>query len=541
MIPTPPTRPRAAIRDSRALLATAIALAAVIAVLLPGRGAEASSAPPLLFGENLDLQPGSAGTDLFLANPALRAGLFDAGVRILRMPVRGSSPSTPGIANEPELIQALQLTKSLGMVPLVILRNPNDGAANGSAGLLADDTKAVDDVRAVFGAAPIFYEFANETDLPGSAGFASASLYVSQWNAVVPQLKAIAGPGSQFIGPVDYQYDPAYLQAFLSGANPLPDAISWHTYTCNDTNDSEATCLANIDHWTTDFDATRTLMTNTIGRQLPIWDTEWNYTPTIDTAHSSKSTDTAFLEQWTTKAIQTLAADDIAASMHFNVQDSLPLVHSDGSLAAEGVSFNAEFNTLVGSGPTPSGSPTTSASASAPPSAGPSTPAPPSASASASASSTPTAGSPRYSFEDGTTQGWEPTGHISSLVNSTDVPAQDGTHELELVFDSTSGSDQPYIHVNPHNGPAAGQTLSAYVYVPPATTTTVSAKLYVQDAAFAWHTGTSVVVGQRGSWVKLSFTPSGYSGSAIQVGLQLLESSPSGTASTVFVDAVDWS
>ncbi|NUP53179.1 MAG: hypothetical protein HOW97_38540 [Catenulispora sp.] len=542
MVNTELMRPRAVILLSRALVAMAVALGTVVAILIPGHSARAATASPLLFGENLDLQPGSASTDFFLSNPALRAGLVNAGVHILRMPVRGSSPSTPGIANEPELNQALQLTKSLGLVPLVILRNPNDGASQGSAALLADDTRAVDDVLAVFGSTPVYYEFANETDLAGS-GFASSSLYVSQWNAVVPHLKAIASPGSQFIGPVSYQYDPAYLQAFLTGANPQPDAISWHTYTCNDTNDSEATCLGNIDHWTTNFDAARTLMTNTIGRQLPIWDTEWNYTPVIDTKNSAKSTDTAFLKQWTTKAIQTLAADGIAASLHYNVQNSLPLVNGDGSFAAEGVAFNAEYTTLIGPGSPPSTSPSGSASSpTSPPSSPPSTSqSSPSSPPSTPTSSTPSAGGPRYSFEDGTLQGWTSTGGVSSLVNSTDVPAQDGTHELEAVFASATSSDQPYIHTNPLHGPTAGQTLSAYVYVPTTTTTTVTAKLYVQDSGYAWHQGAGVVISQRGAWVKLSLTPSGYSGSAIQVGLQFLESSPSGTPSTIFLDSVDWS
>lgn len=545
MVNTEPDRPPAVILLSRALIAMVVALGTAVAILIPGHSARAATASPLLFGENLDLQPGSLTTDFFLSNPALRAGLVNAGVHILRMPVRGSSPSTPGIANEPELNQALQLTKSLGLVPLVILRNPNDGASQGSAALLADDTKAVNDVLAVFGSTPVSYEFANETDLAG-AGYASASLYVSQWNAVVPHLKAIASPGSQFIGPVSYQYDPTYLQSFLSGANPLPDAISWHTYTCNDTSDSEATCLANIDHWTTHFDAARTLMTSTIGRQLPIWDTEWNYTAVIDTKNSAKSTDTAFLQQWTTKAIQTLAADGIAASMHYNVQNSLPLANHDGSFAAEGVAFNAEYTALLGPGSPPSSSPSGSASSPTSPSSTPSSPpssssTSPSSPPSTPTSSTPTPGSPLYSFEDGTLQGWKSTGDISSLMNSTDVPGQDGSHELEAVFTSADSSDQPYIHVNPLHGPTAGQTLSAYVYIPSTTTTTVTAKLYVQDSGYAWHQGSGVVISQRGAWVKLSITPSGYSGSAIQVGLQFLESSPSGTPSTVYIDSVDWS
>jgi hypothetical protein len=519
----------------------AMVLGAVTAVLVSDRSAGAATAPPLLFGENLDLYPGTTSTDWFLAKPAARAGLVNAGAQIIRMPVRGSSPSAAGIANKTELFDALQLVRSLGLTPLVVLRNPQDPT------LLTDDTAVVNEVNSLFGSSPVYYEFANETDLAGTASYVSAATYLSAWNATVPQLKATANPGAQFIGPVNYQYDASYLQTFLAGANPLPDAISWHTYTCNDTNDSEAACLADIDHWTGDFAAARTLMANTIGKQLPIWDTEWNYTANINTGKANY-TDTAFLQQWTTKAIQTLAADDIAASMHFDVQDLLPLVNTDGSFAAEGVSFNAQYTALAGSSPTPSDSPsataTPSGSSSASPSASPSGSSSASASASASpspsASATSTAGTPQYSFEDGTSDGWGSTGHVSSLVNSADVPGQDGTHELKVTFDSTASSDWPYIHVNPSSGPTAGQTLNAYIYVPSSTTTTITAKLYVQDASFTWHTANGTVIGQHGSWVQLSYPLSGYSGDAIQIGLQLQESAPYSTASTAYVDSVGW-
>jgi hypothetical protein len=539
----------------RAVVAVSVALGAMLAVLGTGHRASAATASPLLFGENLLLSNGSAGSDPFLIDPALRAGLVNAGVQTIRLPVRGTNPNDPtvgGIGNLPEVEQALSLIKSLNLTPLIILRNPLDPT------LLADDTTVVDYANGLFGSAPVYYEFGNETDLPGSAGNVSASFYVSKWNATVPSLKAAANAGAQFIGPVNYQYDSAYLQTFLASANPLPDAVSWHTYTCDPATTSRATCIANIDHWTTNFDAARTLMTNTIGKQLPIWDTEWNYTAQSDV---SDYTDAAFLEQWTTKAIQTLAADGIAASMHYNTQNStyVPLVNSDGSLAPEGVAFNAQYTALIGSGATSSASASASSSASSSASASPSgassaspsasaSPSPsasPSASASPSpsASATATAGAPKYSFEDGTLDGWEFSGHVTKLANSNDVPGQDGTHELEVGFDSTGSGDFPNIHVNPAGGPTAGQTLTAYVYIPSSTTTAVTAKFYVQDSAFKWYQvgNAGTLITQRGSWVQISYTPTGYSGNAIQVGIQLQESGPYNTASTVYVDSIAWS
>ena len=536
--PVPPGR-RAGSRVPAAILfALALLSGAALTMLNASAGAGATApASPLLFGENLDLYAGTASTDWFLSQPALRAGLVAAHVQIIRLPVRGSSPSSSGIANWAEVQQALQDVKAMNITPLIILRNPQDPA------LQADDEQVVNYVSSLFGTRHVYYEWANETDLPGNSGQVSAATYLASWNNNVPQLKTLAGPTAQFIGPVNYQYDASYLQTFLAGANPLPDAISWHSYTCDDATATEATCLANIDHWTTNFAAARTLMTNTIGKQLPIWITEWNYTPSV-TSGDSKHTDTAFLKQWTTKALQTLAADGITASMHFNVNNlnvtngSFPLVDYDGSLAAEGIAFSAQYDALVGTGTSPSPSTSPSVSASSSPSAGPSASA--SASSSPSASAPPTGSAPKYSFEDGGLDGWSATGNVTSLTDSTAVGGKDGSHALAIEFESTQAGDQPYVHVNPSGGgPAAGQTVTAYLYVPSGTADSISAKLYVQDPNFAWHTATATVVSTRGSWVELAFTPSGYSGNALQLGVQFQET-PYSSPATVYLDAVDW-
>lgn len=301
---------------------------------------------PLLWGENLTLDAGTVNSDWFLTQPALRASLVRAHARIIRMPVRGPSPSTPGIANRAEFRQAVRDVKDLGLVPLVILRNPQD------PNLLADDTEAITYVNSVFGDRSVYYEWANETDLPNSPGFVTASAYVASWNAYVPALKAVASRGARFIGPAGYQLntaDTSYLRTFLANANPTPDAVSWHEYACNDTTKDEQYCLDAIDHWSVHIDAARTLMANTVGRQLPIWITEWNYTP--DISHNDpKHDDTKFLREWTTKALCTLASNGVTASMHFDVRDPqgdhLPLVNSDGSMAAEGVAFRWTYERL---------------------------------------------------------------------------------------------------------------------------------------------------------------------------------------------------
>lgn len=96
------------------------------------------------------------------------------------------------------------------------------------------------------------------------------------------------------------------------------------------------------------------------------------------------------------------------------------------------------------------------------------------------------------------------------------------------------------VHVNPSGGgPAAGQTVTVYLYVPSGTADSISTKLYVQDPKFTWRTATATVVPARGSWVELAFTPSGHSGNALQLGVQFQET-PYSSPATGYLDAVDW-
>ncbi len=85
-------------------------------------------------------------------------------------------------------------------------------------------------MNSIFGSSVVYYEYGNESDLNG----VNQNTYTSSWNTAVPQLKALARNG-KFIGPVNYQYNNTYLRYFLQNANPRPDAVSWHMYTCNTT------------------------------------------------------------------------------------------------------------------------------------------------------------------------------------------------------------------------------------------------------------------------------------------------------------------
>ncbi|MFD1046002.1 glycosyl hydrolase [Kibdelosporangium lantanae] len=479
---------------------TSIALSTILATTVGTPVARAADpVSPLLWGENLGLYRDTLDRDWFLTNPDLRAGLKAAHTAIIRMPVRGPSdnPTDSGWGNEPEFKQAAQDVEQLGLAPLVILR-----AGPPTAQTLDVDLDVVDHMTDLFGDRTVCYEFGNEPDLGGS-GFIPADDYVAKWNAVVPALRQAAGPNARFVGPVTYQYDEPYLRTFLRGvaSGARPDMVSWHTYTC-DTPEPEEDCLNEngIEAWPDRFAAARRLMTTTLGHELPIWITEWNFNAHDTLGSDPKLRDQQFVRDWTRKAIQTLAENGVGGSMHYNVEDLLPLVTPAGAPTTQGKAFKEKYEELAGSPP-----------------------------------------GLRYTFEDGALSGWSKTGNVTAYAVSTTAGGQDGTHALRATFSSSNAGDLPYLHVNPPGGgPKAGQTYSAYVYLPTDVSTSVVVKLYVQDNADNWHTSNNIVIGQRGSWVRTAFTPDGYTGAAKQIGVQFGET-PVNTATTVYLDSVTWS
>ncbi len=157
--------------------------------------------------------------------------------------------------------------------------------------------------------------------------------------------------------------------------------------------------------------------------------------------------------------------------------------------------------------------------------------------------STPAPGAPRpilmYSFEDGGTDGWTREGHIIQFQNSNAVGGYDGTRALQIVFSSRKSTDLPYISVNPITAaPHSGETLSAALFVPPATTTTVAATLYVQDMTYAWHISPATIL-SRGKWNVLRFVIPAFAGPGLQVGIQFL-STPLNVLTTIYADDIEW-
>ena len=282
---------------------------------------------PLLFGTNMSLYDNS---DQLLNSPQTQAQLQHLHMRIIRMPVRSS------LSNETE-IQAAEAIRNVQAIPLVVLRGAVDGH------VLEDDTLIVKDMNAVFGTGLVYYEYGNEEDLLG----VNATNFVASWNAIVPQLKRIALHG-QFIGPVISQYDRDYLSTFLQQAHPRPDAISWHEYTCDDSWSNDL-CIARIDHWTNHIQDARQAMMMTIHTTLPIMITEWNYAPNAKDG-DGKINDSSFMTTWTTKALATLAANHVFASMQYTCTNSIyALVYGNNTLSAQGLAMQTLYQQMIAS------------------------------------------------------------------------------------------------------------------------------------------------------------------------------------------------
>jgi hypothetical protein len=304
---------------------------------VPAQTAAASQTPvaqvsPLLFGTNLGLFNGN---DQVLTSSTTRALMQQIHIRIVRIPLR------PHLPNAIE-VQALQAVKSIGAIPLVTLsgmRDPN---------MLADDTRMIVDANDVFGSNLVYYEFGNEDDWNG----VTITRYTQGWNMLIPQFKRLAHNG-KFIGPVSYQYSRDNLTTFLQGANPRPDAVSWHEYTCS-YKDPAATCLSALDRWTTHISDARAVMQSILGTTLPIMITEWNYASDQSTQNNGlpiadgKYNNASFMQTWTAKALETLAANHVFASMQYSVTNTaLSLITYDNTLTIQGATFQSLYQSMV--------------------------------------------------------------------------------------------------------------------------------------------------------------------------------------------------
>ncbi len=470
---------------------------------------EAVPVSPLLFGTNLGLFDNK---DQVINSTATQALLQQLHTQIIRMPVRKS------LSNATE-IQAAQDIKNMGAIPLVVLHGSSTPTA------LADDSIIVQDMNTIFGKSIVYYEYGNEEDFFDGV---DATSYTNGWNNTIPQLKKLALNGN-FIGPVNYQYTRSYLTTFLQHAQPRPDEISWHEYTCSKKDPSD-TCLANIDHWTTHIADARNVMQTTIGSVLPIMITEWNYAPDLQVADTGqvpadgKHENATFMTTWTTKALQTLAANRVFASMQYSCTNTpIPLIDSNNTITPQGTIFKNIYQQMIIQRQQPGATSATMVAQQN------------------STSTTTMNNTSSFSFEDGTTDGWDAHGQGISTAQTSTMFAQDGTHSLQATLTNTSSANFPYVAVSTADSttyPHAGQTITASVYIS-GTAASVNAKLFVTEHDYTWHTSDAVTLTPN-TWNHLSFlVPATVTEQPRQIGVQF-NSPTSGGSTTVYVDAVSW-
>jgi hypothetical protein len=508
--------------------------------LLPG------SVSPFIFGSNLQLATES---NQVVTSLRTRYLLQIIHTRIIRMPLSSEVSDTT-------LREAAQAVQAIGATPLVVLRAMTDTNA------LADDTQAISIMNALFGQQTVYYEYGNELDALGI----TAQQYATSWNAIIPHLKQIA-PHGRFVGPVNAQYDSAYLTTFLQNAHPLPDDISWHEYTC-DRSWSDQLCITHIADWTTHITDARKNMQANIHIELPIMITEWNYAANA-LNNDGKSDNAAFMTTWTTKAFQTLAANHILASMQYTSTNSAtPLVGTDETLTAQGMVFQQEYEQMIPetqtpiaittsqpitstattlASPTPTPTPTSSAGTSTSASSQAPTPQP---TASQPAAPQPPATTPpqsaqgpvvNFSFEDRGVDGWEED-NGSYLYTSTAV-AHSGQRSLALALKDTSANDYPIVYINTWDAhaqmPSSGQTISAYVYIDSGSVA-IQGNVFVEDTHSQQHFVPYDNLGTltSGAWNYLSYTvPDGISVEEYGIGLH---SEGSISNATIYFDDISW-
>jgi hypothetical protein len=281
----------------------------------------APSISPLVWGTNLSLYNGE---DFFLTNQATIRLTQQMHVQLIRFPYRGNLAVTEATARQ---IAAIHAT------PLLILPYGSEQVST--------DTALIQMMNRVFGSHPVYYEYGNERDLPANGGI-NAAAYTASWNTVIAQVKPLART-ARFIGPVTYHADPAYLGTFLKQANPRPDAVSWHEYTCG-TKDPDTICIQGITKWGTHIQEARNMMQQTIGTTLPIMITEYNWNPNAQ--NDPRATNNIFLAAWMSAAIAELIKDNVFAANQYVLTNNAQLAmiaDSTHTLTAVGTVFQSTF------------------------------------------------------------------------------------------------------------------------------------------------------------------------------------------------------
>lgn len=249
-----------------------------------------------------------------------------------------------------DVIQRIGAT-CLGVLPSITTdpAHPSDGNAKHNyvdpvTGKVETDLQFDEEVVAYLGSRCNLYEFGNEPDNNGI----NEATYLQKWNEFVPKLKAL-NPNAKFVGGVlaDPQglspcsYPPDQLeQCFMtelledigSGKmNPVPDAISFHLYPCEDVDAStESQCMNPSNpygaySYSDAVDQVRAWMQQILGHTLPLGITEWNADPGSNPYMNNAS----FMTQYTAAAMQSMVNSKIDFAAEFDAQSGSGYTYLD--------------------------------------------------------------------------------------------------------------------------------------------------------------------------------------------------------------------
>lgn len=259
-------------------------------------------------------------------DPKTQGILRQHGTLIVRVPMRDN-------LNDAQNLKAFQAVKNVGAAPLLIVH----GAC--VADPFTVDTHWLSLAAQVFSSGPVYVEYGNEEDLGCNGGPRfSAAQYQASWNSVVPRLKATY-PQYLFVGPVTSSANPSYVAAFVNGAQPQPDFISWHEYVCS-ASQSDSYCLSHINNWATHVGTTNAAVQSAVGHTIPILITEWNLDPGDDARYG----DAGFMQQWTSQALAEwsyLASSGVYAAFIYTSEShpGFQLIDGGDNLTAQGLAF----------------------------------------------------------------------------------------------------------------------------------------------------------------------------------------------------------
>lgn len=430
------------------------AVVAAVAVMAIGwhllRPSKAATPPnPLIWGTNLAMDSSS---DQFLTSSGVVSATQGLGVKLIRMPIRDQLTNS-------DYTTALNRIKQIGATPLLVVHGANYSGGDP----YPKDSALLQLAKSIFPTQTVYVDFGNEEDLGSNA--VSVQTYVSGtygWNKEIPRFKQVTGTNFKYGGPVNYQYNEAYIKTFASTASPAPDYIVWHFYagSCGKNNgtgqpDAQSKFLSSVDNWAAHLQQIGGDMSSIGHAGMPIFIDEWNYASDLGVAGSNSpclSTNTSFINQFYTKVFSTFVNAQqygLTGSAEYELVMGKDESLLDGSNARtpQGAIYASQFQTYFPSGaPAPSPTPTPTPAPAPSPSPSPS-PAP--TNSGSTGSGTVNLGSTIPSSDTATyTVDGKPA---SSSLNTTNLP--DGQHTVVAQVTQPNGQttvQEQTLDVNNH-------------------------------------------------------------------------------------------